>query len=236
MHKGEPPPYSKAPKATRAKKPSAQKPLVHRLLARFGLYRGPPQTRPESHRDVLAPRISEAPAQRRTEATHTAPVEAELPKPKLEEISPESEPEPEDERALKQCRRCTRLFYHPISASDPYSLRMCGRRHPGQYRKLGDIINERGEGPMWAWEPHYSVSPMVWDCCLTESKAHNRSCSVEDRATWEDIDHGCVASALDHICRDEDVTLRSGRGTHADGMLWMDLKQHGDRNTRWGVW
>src|SRR4051794_7272161 len=121
MHKDAPPPYSKVPEATPAKKPFAKKPLVDRLLARFGLYRGAPQSQSYSLRDAPAPRLRAAPVQRRGEATHMPTVEAEpsSSRPKSE-ASPESEPEPKVECALKQCRRCLRLFYHPIMASHPY--------------------------------------------------------------------------------------------------------------------
>jgi len=69
---------------------------------------------------------------------------------------------------------------------------------------MGEIIKERGEVHMRVWQRDTTTSAMIWDCCLTESRAYFGR-EVEQRDKWQDLDYGCVKSAEPHICGDEEV-------------------------------
>ncbi|KAK0644544.1 hypothetical protein B0T16DRAFT_460588 [Cercophora newfieldiana] len=135
MHNDAHPPYSRGPMATTpAKKPCTKKSRMGRFLPYIMACVGvapTPDTVASIHGDALArepvPKLKQAPALKQPEAAYMPPNY----KARPTESESEAEPEPEVHRTVKGCQRS---FRH----------RSCRLNHPGQCRRLRDIVEEKG--------------------------------------------------------------------------------------------
>ncbi|KAK4443033.1 hypothetical protein QBC34DRAFT_417787 [Podospora aff. communis PSN243] len=174
----------KSTQPSRAESPSRSR--LGRVLSRFSLHpdASPTAPGPKVPPKNKAVRSEATTKQNRKSATKSKPAAN-------TKVNVEGGSENTNNRAIEQCARCRRLFFHPILASDAEDLRKCGRYHPHPLRPLWRARSNRCRKELdLRYPPNI---PMIRECCLL-GKPDDAAGESENP-----LFQGCVVSDKMHV-------------------------------------